>query len=83
MTEVGNAVQAHCERYGLVFTQPLARLVNAWACGDVHAARQILAANQAMELRIGMTSYRALVAESEAACGHYDDGPGAAPRVFS
>jgi len=25
-----------------------------------------------MELRIGMTSYRALVADCEAACGHYD-----------
>jgi predicted ATPase len=70
--EVGSALQAHCERYGLVFTQPLARLVTAWACGDVHTARQLLAANQAMELRLGMTSYRALVAEAEAACGHYD-----------
>ena len=70
--EVGNEVQAHCERYGLVFTQPLARLMRAWARGDAHAARQMLAANQAMELRIGMTSYRALVADSEAACGHYD-----------
>jgi TOMM system kinase/cyclase fusion protein len=71
--EVGNAVQAHCERYGLVFTQPLARLMRAWALGDVHAARQMLATNEAMELRIGMTSYRSLVADSEAACGHYDE----------
>jgi len=69
---VGNAVQAHCERYELVFTQPLARLMRAWALGDVHTARQILATNEAMDLRIGMTSYRSLVADSEAACGHYD-----------
>jgi TOMM system kinase/cyclase fusion protein len=71
--EAGNEVQAHCERYGLVFTQPLARLMSAWALGDVHTARQILAANEAMELRIGMTSYRSLVADSEAACGRYDE----------
>jgi predicted ATPase len=47
--------------------------MSAWALGDVHAARQILAANQATELQIGMTSYRSLVADSEATCGHYDE----------
>jgi len=73
VAEVGQEMHELCEQYGLVFNQSLGRLISNWALGEVETSRQIIATNQTTKLLIGMTYYRSLVAESEAARGRYDE----------
>jgi predicted ATPase len=68
--EVSRELDAVCEKYGLPFNQSLGALIRNWAQGETETSYQILAANQANELLLGMTYYRSLVAESEAAKGN-------------
>jgi TOMM system kinase/cyclase fusion protein len=70
--EVGQDLDAVCERYGLPFNQSLGALIRNWARSDTETSYRILEANQLNGLLLGMTYYRSLLAESEATKGNYD-----------
>jgi class 3 adenylate cyclase len=57
------------EQHGLSTHFAYAGVVNGWASGDPESARQSLATLEAMGCELGLSLYRALVAEAEAASG--------------
>lgn len=60
-----------CERTGLPFG-PYATFLSEWALQDVEASTSLLAFLEDHQLRLGLTYYRSLIAESEAARGNLD-----------
>ncbi len=71
--ELGRETLAFCERFGVATPSSYARMIHNWAIGDVDTSLHIIPVHKAIGARLGLTYYMALIAESAAAVGRYDE----------